>query len=97
MIDHTPRYAPDRVLVLDGGRAYDCPVTRAIAHPPGTHPGSCIKAELTAVELQTAKGSRWYGFERAYINSELRLVVEGFDRRDEVRAKWALVPEDRRV
>lgn len=101
LTDLTPRYAPDRVLVFVGSagqhRAMDLPVLRYIAHPAGHHPKGCpLIAECTALELQTEFGSRWYGCERAYINSELRMVVVGTNPRDEVRMGWEVVPEDRR-
>ncbi len=88
--DNTPRYAPDRVIVVKSGvGAWDCQVRQYIAHPPGapTRP-TWIDSTLTALELITEKGSRWYGFDRCYINSELRMVVEGFNARDEVLRGW---------
>ena len=94
--DVTPRYAPDRVVVLDRvrDRAYTAPVDRAIFHPIGAHPDKCpIRSDVGVLQLVTAHGSRWYGCDRAYINSELRMIVIGCDSRDEVRAKWTIVPE----
>lgn len=86
-IDRVPRYAPSHVIIAHAMKLL--PVLRYIAHPAGTHPANCpIKSEMVALELVTAKGSRWYGCERAYINSELRMVCIGFDSRDEVRRKW---------
>lgn len=85
----TPRYAPDRVIVhgiLAG-------VTGARVYPPSQHPAGCpLIPACTAVELRTPAGSRWYGCQRAYINSRLRLVVVGTDPRDEVRMAWKRVP-----
>lgn len=90
-IDMTPRYAPTEVT-LSGRRA---PVIRYIVHPPGTHRG-VITPDMTALELVTDRGSRWYGVEDAYINSELKMVVVGTDRRDEVRMAWKVVPKNKR-
>lgn len=90
--DTTPRYAPDYVIVAKAGRgAWTCRVKQYLTHPPGsrTRP-SWIAADLVALELITEKGSRWFGFDRCYINSELRMVVEGFSARDEVLRKWAV-------
>lgn len=88
--DLTPRYAPDTVITVSGRY----PVDRAIAYPPGQHPPRCpLVPDCTALELRTRGGSRWYGCQRAYINSELRMIVVGHDRRDEVRATWPAVQE----
>jgi hypothetical protein len=38
--------------------------------------------------MVTRHGSRWWGFERAWINSELRMVVQGFPAADELRSRW---------
>lgn len=96
--DFTPRYAPARVLIVRDRTAGELDVQQYIAHPPGAHPAGCpLVPECTALELRTAAGSRWYGVHRAYINSELRMVVEGINSRDEVRRQWAIVPEECRV
>jgi hypothetical protein len=85
-LDMMPRYAPDRVIIAQAMKLL--PVLSYVFHPAGSHASSPIKNEMGALELITAKGSRWYGCERAYINSELRMVVIGTPRRDEVRMKW---------
>lgn len=85
-LDMTPRYAPDRVIIARVMKL--CPVTQYIAHAPGTHDASPINNTMTALELKTDHGSRWFGCEKAYINSELRMVVIGTNPRDEVRMKW---------
>lgn len=99
-IDRTPRYAPARVIIvnsrsLEAGKGrvagWNCAVLEFFAHQPGNHPAETpnwIKPELTALECKTQQGSRWYGFEKAYINSELRMVVVGFNSRDEVLRGW---------
>lgn len=85
MIDRTPRYAPDKVIIAQAMKL--CPVIQYVVHPPHTHNGP-IKANYLALECKTAHGSRWFGCEAAWINSELRMVTVGFDDRDEVRRKW---------
>lgn len=88
-MDHTPRYAPDTVLVDNGKSCCEVPVTSYVVHPPGSRPEGCpIKSEYTVLELRTNSGSRWYGCKEAYINSELRMIVIGTHPRDEVRMKW---------
>lgn len=98
--DPSHRYAPDTLLFVAWDKAaapaaYK-PVAQAIAYPPHHHPKPCaIRAECTAVQLLSVDGlSRWYGCERAYINSELRMVLVGHCSRDEVRQKWAVVPAE---
>ena len=84
-IDRTPRYAPSRVIC---GMA-TVPVLSYHVHPIGQHPKSCpLVKDTVALELRTERGSRWYGCENAWINSELRMVVVGFPARDEVRRTW---------
>jgi hypothetical protein len=90
-LDMTPRYAPTKILFFRKGKAIFAPVIQAISHPPGNHPADCpIKTTMTALELRTEYGSRWFGCERAYINSELRMVVEGTNKLDEIRMKWPI-------
>lgn len=89
-IDRIERYAPETVMTVRGGMR---PVLRWIAHPPGERAGCPIAPEWTALECVTDAGSRWYGCERAWIGSDLRMHVVGFPERDEVRRKWAIVPE----
>jgi hypothetical protein len=94
-IDRTPRYAPTSVIIARKMKLF--PVLQAIVYAPGTAPKEApIMSEYTVLELRTEAGSRWYGFERAYINSELRMVVAGFPTYDEVRANWPIVPEEMR-
>jgi hypothetical protein len=88
--DMTPRYAPKSVLIAGRGTV---PVTSTKFYPPGQHPrGSPIVSTMGALELVTPYGSRWWGFDRGYINSQLRMVVQGFGKRDEIRSKWPVVP-----
>lgn len=93
-IDRIPRYVPDWTIALGfHGGMITVPVVSVRAFPPNTHPKNCpIVADMTAVEMVTARhGSRWWGFERAYINSELRMVVIGFSSRCEIRSRWEVV------
>lgn len=98
--DMTPRYAPDAVMIADwslkgsGGRV--CPVIGSHFYPAGVARPHPIRLEMGCLVLHTEHGDRCYGCERAYINSELRMVVVGTNSRDEVRSKWAIVPEDKR-
>jgi hypothetical protein len=89
LLDMTPRYAPRTVLIFGHG---EVKVTGYKVHPPGTHHGPIVSS-MTALELETPHRSRWYGVERAYINSQLRMVVVGTNRLDEVRMKWKVVPK----
>jgi hypothetical protein len=90
MKDEIPRYAPSAVYIVRGARAGKFPVVRYVAHPPGNHPPSCpIRKDLTVLECVTEHGSTWWGFDKVWINSELRMVVQGFDSRDEIRRNWA--------
>lgn len=85
------RYAPDVVLLWRDGKACLEPVLKTIAHPTGSHDSSPIRNDLVAVELVTSVGSRWYGCTKAYIDSRLRMVLEGLNDRDEVVRKWEVV------
>jgi hypothetical protein len=106
-LDMTPRYAPTHVIIAQRMKLFppnarlirrNVAVTGARVYPVGHHPIQCpIAPEYCALELRTVAGSRWYGCERAYINSELRMVVIGTPARDEVRMKWEIVPEDRQA
>lgn len=97
--DMSHRYAPTEVWVAGRGAARPAlrPVQRYIFHPAGTHVESPIQDGIGTLECVTDFGSRWFGCDRAYINAELRMVVVGHNPRDEVRARWELVPEDLRV
>lgn len=89
-IDREPRYAPTTVLVRVGkGGFCDAPVRQYVIHPPGTHPISCpLVSDCTALQLVTEHGSRWWGFEKAWISSELKMVVSGFPKNCEIRSAW---------
>jgi len=91
MQDTTPRYAPEQVIVVSQGQWRVAPVLEWKATPPG-HGSKIIRDDMTLLECKTEFGIRHFGCDRAYINSELRMVVVGFDARDEVRRKWEPVP-----
>lgn len=87
-MDRVPRYAPSEVMKAGHGRL---PVLSYRVHPPVSDPkdrNAPIVASMTALECVTSAGSRWYGCERAWINSELRMVVSGFDARFEEMGRW---------
>ena len=85
----TVRYAPNHVFIVSKGKMINAPVLRHIAHPPNAHPKQCpLVPECTAIEFITAYGSRWWGCDKAWINSELRMVASGFDMRNELVNKW---------
>ena len=68
-------YAPVQVMIFGAGL---CAVKKSVTHLPGQHPkNSPIRKDLTALELITDRGSRWFGVESAKINSELKMVVTG--------------------
>ena len=84
------RYAP--AITAISGRP-QVRIREYKTYPPGQHPKECcIRNTLTALELVTDYGSRWWGCDDAYINSELRMVVVG-DFKDEIRRKWKVVPK----
>lgn len=91
-LDRQPRYAPSKILILAPGpklSGMEVPVIEYRSFPPGQHPSNCpLTPTMTALELVTPKGSRWFGVEKAWINSELRMVVSGINKRDEVRMRW---------
>lgn len=91
-IDNQPRYAPEIVMTVKGKR----PVVQAIAYPPNAHPEKCpLISDCVALELVTDIGvSRWYGCQHAEINSELRMVVTGFNAGFEEMAAWPKATKD---
>lgn len=90
-IDHTPRYAPEYTLVRDDRGFRTAKVQEVVIHPSGMAPSPCpIRKDLTVVELKTLFGSRWWGVEKAWINSELRCVVSGIDPRNELLRNWTV-------
>ncbi len=93
-LDMTPRYAPLQTIVYGRDGAYGEPVEQYLVHPVGAHPANCpIASGWTVLEMRTRHGKRWFGCSRAYINSELRMVVVGTNPRDEVRMKWPVCTE----
>lgn len=101
-IDRERRYAPSTVSVhrqLQGGgtlRAELVDVRSYVVHPAGDIPPGCplmmatdieTGKKWTILECLTDYGSRFYLFEGAAINSELRMVVWGFNARDYVLSR----------
>ncbi len=90
-MDMKHRYVPRDFITKDGWAH----VGTWIAHPPGGHKDSPIRNEMGAVECILVNGHwRWFGCERAYIKSELRMVIVGTNPKDEVRMAWKIVPKD---
>jgi hypothetical protein len=91
-LDTEPRYTPEAVIC----RMHRVPVLGSAIHPAGQHPsGSPLRKDIKALELRTELGSRWYGIEDGWINSELRMVVSGFPAGFEEMRAWEKVPEGR--
>lgn len=91
-LDTTPRYVPAATVC----RAQKVPVIASSIHPAGQHPPECpLHKDTAALELKTPAGSRWYGVSDGWINSELRMVVQGFPAAFEEMAAWERVPEGR--
>lgn len=85
----TERVIPDRILTEAPGGYAVLPVVRSVAYPPGTAPKDApISASLTVVEVRTAHGVRWFGFQRAWLGSDLRMHVDGYPAGFEEVAKW---------
>lgn len=91
LYDRKPRYAPTHTVVRG---LVNVPVSSYHTYLPGQHPKGCpLTDDCVALELRTAYGSRWWGVEKAWINSELRMVVSGFPARDELRSRWEVCTE----
>lgn len=84
------KWTPATILAFHNGKAGIFPVDTVKAFPPNQHPAKCpIKDDMTAVQLISSCGpSRWYGFEKAWIDSHLRMRVSGYDPRFEEVSKW---------
>ena len=96
VMDREPRYVPDRIAGFSGRHIVHARVTGSVFHPPGAHDGP-IRKDTGALEVKTAEGSRWFGVESAYINSELRMVAVGFPAAFEEMSHWQKMPADRLV
>ena len=80
------KWTPEYVLIPSKGMRF---VNRASIWPPGTHPSWSPLAEgCYAVELETAEGSRWWGFPEARIDSFLKVRVCGFSPKNELVMAW---------
>ena len=100
MSTNTHKYVPESALVVRGRGGVRLPVVRYIGHVTGTKPSKCPLIRDTAkVQMVLADGtSSWWGCERAYINSELRMcVVLAAPVKCELRRAWEDVPDDLRA
>ena len=88
--DLTIRHVPLKMRNMLGEL---CRVIKTEAFPPGLHPDRCpLIAGCVAVRVTLNNGAqRWYGVERAWIDSYLRMAVQGFDARFEEMARWPKV------
>lgn len=84
------KWTPVQTLIrCSDGLQRVLPVLQTRAFPPGHHPEGCpLTADCTAVQLSTAEGSRWWGFERAEIDSFLRMRVTGYSPQNEIVQGW---------
>jgi hypothetical protein len=67
-------------------------VIRVRIHPPGKRPGCPVRDDLTALELVTVFGSRWYGCASARVlpdGARVAMTPAPGQEHDEVVAKWA--------
>lgn len=81
------KYIPETIPVMKGKGLIISPVLRVVTHPPNTHPKSAIRNDWTAVQVIARDGERWFGTERAFIDSSLRMVM-AINPADEVLRKW---------
>ena len=91
MQDMITRYAPESVRIVSPklpSHSAVVPVKRHIVHQPQNHTGSPIRDDMTALECVTDYGSRWYGIDKGWINSELRMVIQGTNKKDTARMNW---------
>ena len=97
-VDRVPRYVPEQIMMFKHKEIYGVwgvvPVTGAKFHVAGSFGSEVpVRRDANCIEVITEYGSRWFGCERAYINSELRMVVVGFPAKFEEMARWLPVPE----
>lgn len=87
-VDRVERYFFSRLFIRKHGSGFfKVPVQTMIVHAAGNKPKECIllvPVGWVVLEAVTEYGSRFFIFEGAKINSELRMVVWGFNARDEV-------------
>jgi hypothetical protein len=72
------KYVPETIGQLTPrGWHKKVPVLAVMAYQPGRHPTfSPIVKTMWAVEVQTVHGSRCFGAQNAFIDSNLKMVVE---------------------
>lgn len=80
------KLVPRSLMTLQGSSA----VVRIIAYPPNTAPQHApIVRHLWTIECICENGAtRWFGFTRAWIGSDLRMHVTGINPRDEIVSRW---------
>ena len=88
--DMKPRYAPETVLTMKNGKGVYSSVLKHVFYPPSTHPHTPICNDFGCLELTTKYGVRYFGCEKGWINSELKMVIQGTNPRDEVRMGWPI-------
>lgn len=94
------KYIPNALLGLNAktGQHEMSPVINVQSFPPGYKHGGPIRPEFTAVRCALQCGAvRWFGGSDAWIDSSLRMVLDGIDPRDEVRAAWEDAPKRNEV
>lgn len=79
-------------MLFTGGTRYGAirPVVKVEILPPSDKSrGVPIRNEYFAVKCIADNGDvRWFGFDNAFIGSDLRCHVSSVNPRDEVRMKW---------
>lgn len=81
------KYAPNNAMSIKG---YMLPVIKYVSYPPYKHTTFPIKKGYCVLEMTLVNGEKRYrGCTNAYINSELKMIVEfPDDIRDEVVLNW---------
>lgn len=91
------KVVPDRILASSGLWGGQVGVVQGVTiHAPGEHrhwKGTTkeicfIRRDLYCVQVTTTFGSRFFGFERAWIGSDLRVHVSGYDAKFEEVQNW---------
>ena len=83
---------PKKIMVLCGSGGIKTDVLQVVIHPKGAVP--VIRPEYVPVELRTEYGSRFYGFENAYIGSDLRVHCSGYNPNFEELKAWEILKRD---
>ena len=88
--DMTPRYVPNRLMTLHGmSDVVNCQFA------PRGHNSPVIRKDMGCLTVTMANGVvRYFGCDRAYINSRLEMVVIGCNANDIARMGWTPVAEE---